>query len=260
MKPKHGRMGMACRRRVDLKRKEPRLRDWNRQIIACDCVCPVSLLKRKEPRLRDWNFEVIRQYCGTICPTWKEKNLDYEIETLLPLITRAATEGLKRKEPRLRDWNVRTGHFSSMPVGLEKKRTSITRLKHQSSLRWYRVVVSLEKKRTSITRLKRSNSASDGKDVRSAWKEKNLDYEIETGMSQHFCCWQVLLEKKRASITRLKLKKLGVCVFSKKKNLKRKEPRLRDWNLAPRREAPIVKIDLKRKEPRLRDWNNAVDV
>ena len=114
-------------------------------------------------------------------PTWKEKNLDYEIET------KAVTE-----DPNLRNY-------------LEKKRTSITRLK-QTVREWFIIPRPiLEKKRTSITRLKQIvqgpiassypslkrkeprlrdwNSKSVtilSHSISPSWKEKNLDYEIET--------------------------------------------------------------------------------
>ena len=65
-------------------------------------------------------------------PAWKEKNLDYEIETRCFLI-----------------WTFR------LDESLEKKRTSITRLKHEIN----RIV---------------------GQLTQYAWKEKNLNYEIQT--------------------------------------------------------------------------------
>ena len=91
----------------------------------------VIILKRKEPRLRDWNSKVVLTEVSSVVSAWKEKNLDYEIETI-------------ENAPQ------RTEDF------LEKKRTSITRLK---------LLVGVP---------------SVALNIKSAWKEKNLDYEIET--------------------------------------------------------------------------------
>ena len=72
-------------------------------------------------------------------------------------------------------------------------------------------------------------SAQSALQTKQAWKEKNLDYEIETSLKL-----QAILDQ----------------AF----DLKRKEPRLRDWNLIfVALEAAL--LFLKRKEPRLRDWN-----
>ena len=115
---------------------------------------------------------------------------------------------LKRKEPRLRDWNCRLSVPSTYasPRSLEKKRTSITRLKLYRSLFYQMLTQALEKKRTSITRLKLS------------------DVSFPVRELVH------ILEKKRTSITRLKLNKEQLMSKPKVLDLKRKEPRLRDWN------------------------------
>ena len=138
---------------------------------------------------------------------WKEKILDYEIETCrggLPLEALQAI--LKRKDSRLRDWNLAIESVDGAISSLEKKRFSITRLKPdlntfraQSELfPWKekildyeietnppvfpRVLASrqLEKKRFSITRLKLPSSPLKHHYLFLAWKEKILDYEIET--------------------------------------------------------------------------------
>jgi len=87
---------------------------------------------------------------------------------------------LKRKDSRLRDWNIgdRKREFDATAI-LEKKRFSITRLKLPvfSIKRW--IASKLEKKRFSITRLKQGLSWRPGLGFY-AWKEKILDYEIET--------------------------------------------------------------------------------
>ena len=118
------------------------------------------------------------------CPVaWKEKHLDYEIETP--------------------GWLVVTDALICL---LEKKSISITRLKHMKYLAglsetalgtWkekhldyeieteFNAVDSkngtgqLEKKSILITRLKRTKRRS-GIFFSSTWKEKHLDYEIET--------------------------------------------------------------------------------
>ena len=66
---------------LNLKRKEPRLRDWNKEIYRWKRI-EFRPLKRKEPRLRDWNARVHAAGWPHAVPPWKEKNLDYEIETL----------------------------------------------------------------------------------------------------------------------------------------------------------------------------------
>ena len=88
---------------------------------------------------------------------------------------------------------------------LEKKRFSITRLKQLRRHPFQRPRRSrLEKKRFSITRLKPGFFML----VSLAcypWKEKILDYEIETCRIAVVSVTLIALEKKRFSITRLKL-------------------------------------------------------
>ena len=137
--------------------------------------------------------------------TWNQKNLDYEIETHLQESDRAVIRFL------------------------EIKRTSITRLK-RAVQPWPQYPCNLEIKRTSITRLKPSMTQKS-RTMLAPWNQKNLDYEIETSSLGTSTENPMTLEIKRTSITRLKLftwQKLWYC-FSK--NLKSKEPRLRDWNL-----------------------------
>ena len=87
---------------VNLKSKEPRLRDWNGRCRAFS-VRRNRNLKSKEPRLRDWNAH-------------NRRRVPYEVR-------------LKSKEPRLRDWNEVEVEGESRLMVLEIKRTSITRLK-----------------------------------------------------------------------------------------------------------------------------------
>ena len=88
--------------------------------------------------------------------TWKEKNLDYEIETFADANTWMPFAIETWKEKNL-DYEIETGSIGMCWIGdisLEKKRTSITRLK-QKSCAMPILLSLLEKKRTSITRLKR---------------------------------------------------------------------------------------------------------
>ena len=115
--------------------------------------------------------------------TWKEKTLDYEIETKRLCSYTLNSNNLKRKDPRLRDWNKKKARGVRGGVPLEP------------------------------------------------WKEKTLDYEIETRHRSRILCYGFPgLEKKRPSITRLKLNKISK-TFVGLVFLKRKDPRLRDWNL-----------------------------
>ena len=99
--------------------------------------------------------------CGTwiesVTSAWKEKYLDYEIETAIFQWTALNKTGiyLKRKVSRLRDWN--------------KKRYEDTGRAIQA---WKEKYLDYEIETTNDwdSRSKRSN----------AWKEKYLDYEIET--------------------------------------------------------------------------------
>ena len=137
---------------------------------------------------------------------WKEKNLDYEIETVRCLTVRVGGV-LAWKEKNL-DYEIETNRDAgdrNYPSPLEKKRTSITRLKPKTSSHQTWIGVSLEKKRTSITRLKLRTCRRAHPLYLKTWKEKNLDYEIETSSSR-----------------RVNGSFIGY--------LKRKEPRLRDWN------------------------------
>ena len=91
----------------------------------------------------------------------------------------------------------------------------------------------------------------------SAWKEKHLDYEIETGLRGQCSIQHQDLEKKSISITRLKLS-IAVLALMTLVPLKRKASRLRDWNLLRIRGLPKLFV-LKRKASRLRDWNKEND-
>ena len=136
--------------------------------------------------------------------TWKEKTLDCEIETAhrprgkIPL-------SFTWKEKTL-DCEIETTSQDTQahrPRGLEKKRTSIARLKPQAADPGGRGCF-LEKKRPSIARLKHDGNPGTARRFRplkrkdprlrdwnknnigirelfaNPWKEKNLDCEIET--------------------------------------------------------------------------------
>ena len=161
---------------------------------------------------------------------WNDKNLDYEIETMVSFDCAFTGFSLKRQEPRLRDWNMAMQNNPMMYCYyLETTRTSITRLKHGDAEQsddvlllswndknldyeietWYirgerNVICSLETTRTSITRLKRLITKDDSS-ASPTWNDKNLDYEIETLPAVYY-------DDIAAP-------------------LKRQEPRLRDWNL-----------------------------
>ena len=195
---------MALRPPFALKREDTRLRDWN----LCGSVNrrrTTSHLKREDTRLRDWNF-VSLEYIRRDTRSWKEKILDYEIET--PWNIRQRVNILFTWKEKILDYEIETDQSIAAPdqdsVLLEKRRYSITRLK----LKFQSFSVLPEK----------------------TWKEKILDYEIETLK----CLGQPTptahrLEKRRYSITRLK----PSCSTSRKVaklGLKREDTRLRDWN------------------------------
>ena len=113
---------------------------------------------------------------------WKDKILDYEIETQRWWWRRWWWFAWKDK---ILDYEIETlkrCHWKFHIRPLEKIRFSITRLKLKDWLSTKSEIVPLEKIRFSITRLKlllcpRPNTY---RDVIGAWKDKILDYEIET--------------------------------------------------------------------------------
>ena len=142
----------------------------------------------------------------------------------------ALTQSLKRKASRLRDWNSRRCWVTSRQVEM------------------------LEKKSISITRLKLTITITDPYAILS-WKEKHLDYEIETSSNASSTDSANTLEKKSISITRLKP---SISDGSRwyLVTLKRKASRLRDWNGSDFcSRASSSETRLKRKASRLRDWN-----
>ena len=111
--------------------------------------------------------------------SWKDKILDYEIETVITLMIEMRFLTWKDK---ILDYEIETSQQyipSRSPVSLEKIRFSITRLKH-----W----------------------RCENNDIsKFTWKDKILDYEIETYINFSIRLCFIRLEKIRFSITRLKL-------------------------------------------------------
>ena len=213
-----------------------------------------GILKRKDSRLRDWNC-AFKERVRLPCWSWKEKILDYEIETVLLGWSVRCCSFLKRKDSRLRDWNwygFVVLHLCGA-VSLEKKRFSITRLK---PVDWSMKACSPSLLKRKDSRLRDWNSIclaqlvwrepswkekildyeiETVKDaaIRSAnlfaWKEKILDYEIETGNAQgrvecSFVPWKEKILDYEIETVR------NVMTRSTARLLKRKDSRLRDWN------------------------------
>ena len=166
--------------------------------------------------------------------TWNDKNLDYEIET---------KRLLRWWERRIFPWNDKNldyeietfswqcfGKTAWHVANLETTRTSITRLKQVKAVMG--IPQSQEILKRQEPRLRDWNFANEGDTIdltQYSWNDKNLDYEIETDALADNHLWAV--------------------------DLKRQEPRLRDWNRGKINTFGSA-FSLKRQEPRLRDWNN----
>ena len=142
--------------------------------------------------------------------TWKDKILDYEIETeSIQDVSPFAWHAWKDK---ILDYEIETCGMNTANNGgrpLEKIRFSITRLKLKiiGSSRFGRFGQSTWKDKILDYEIETSKSQTKQTQALHAWKDKILDYEIETLAWYPFDCWRVqLLEKIRFSITRLKLK------------------------------------------------------
>ena len=118
-------------------------------------------------------------------PSWKDKILDYEIET-----------------------NPKGCFYECRYIAVEKIRFSITRLKHESRREHQDRRLWVEKIRFSITRLKLVDKILVER-VYVCWKDKILDYEIETVTWLNHADNIAIVEKIRFSITRLKLIRLS---------------------------------------------------
>ena len=127
----------------NLKRQEPRLRDWNHS-VGYQLYIGVMVLKRQEPRLRDWN-----PHGWYLCDRFSTLETTRTSITKLKLwsaFIRAVNRlHLKRQEPRLRDWNYPYQRISIQNrQDLETTRTSITRLKQDVKGDYRLPVLSLE--------------------------------------------------------------------------------------------------------------------
>ena len=197
-------------------------------------------------------YFLLQYHCGL---SWNQKNLDYEIETLLWRVVRCFPLSWNQKnldyeiETRLLSVRCRFIFMTWNQKNLDYEIETIMNIDsrdnggpwNQKNLD-YEIETGfdtfaatsqkpLEIKRTSITRLKRVIDATPPPDI-VPWNQKNLDYEIETSTCRHIDCqrqspwnqknldyeietWQVILKWKQARL----------CF------LKSKEPRLRDWNI-----------------------------
>ena len=134
----------------------------------------------------DYEIETVIIAVGQrwLLKTWNQKNLDYEIETTIAPKVEETADVFSWNQKNL-DYEIETDLPQFLPnrtLGLEIKRTSITRLK--------RVYIFTARLWVAAW----------------AWNQKNLDYEIETfpfcREIGKRCLW---VEIKRTSITRLKL-------------------------------------------------------
>ena len=214
---------------MPLKRKEPRLRDWNKNSPSYSLITNFGL-KRKEPRLRDWNSGAAISAKYSKAMTWKEKNLDYEIETYkFGKWNSRWCSDLKRKEPRLRDWNFGlTWTIRGDLTDLKRKEPRLRDWNETWPPPWPPCVPTWKEKNLDYE-IETHPLRPRHQRLRRPWKEKNLDYEIETDVRRIASKRCGRLEKKRTSITRLK-PAVAESVVIGIGNLKRKEPRLRDWN------------------------------
>ena len=126
-------------------------------------------LKRKVSRLRDWNLRQ-SQLELDVERAWKEKYLDYEIETLYQ-----------------HSWH-------SSLNSLEKKSISITRLKQDLDLG--ELLMKITWKEKYLDYEIETNFGKNTHQTENTWKEKYLDYEIETKKITPFLFGQILLKRK----------------------------------------------------------------
>ena len=188
---------------------------------------------------------------------WNQKNLDYEIETLSCAgLSFLKSPYLKSKEPRLRDWN---NTKSKTSPATENSTWNQKNLDYE--IETFRCCLCLPSSRQT-------------------WNQKNLDYEIETRkrLPRIVRTWHSWNQKNLDYEIETCLMP-GVSLSLPQRDLKSKEPRLRDWNrryFAIRTSSSALEIKrtsitrlklpadtpntpctcgLKSKEPRLRDWN-----
>ena len=192
-----------------------------------------NLLAWKEKYL-DYEIETTTYRCSTPktpYSSWKEKYLDYEIETSVTVRISKIVYCLKRKVSRLRDWNFGIPNITAANGRLEKKSISITRLKHADTQPIDGLLITLEKKSISITRLKHVPVIIRAVPLlRASWKEKYLDYEIET-LQKHLECHNFITPWKEKYLDyEIETRYMTAVVVVNRWDLKRKVSRLRDWN------------------------------
>ena len=262
-------------KKIDLKSKEPRLRDWNswRTTVTVSLSwleikrTSITRLKRRygTHANRESSLEIKRtsitrlklimmQAISQPSATWNQKNLDYEIETnrksdvngwlLLLEIKRTSITRLKRAVNDVQMCN-RKRHC------LEIKRTSITRLKQLWRCGGSITSARLKSKEPRLrdwNKIRGDQQKSIQKDLKS--KEPRLrDWNDFTNAT-----WidDLALEIKRTSITRLKQSWGTARASWGRLEIKRTSiTRLKHKPDRPRCE----RFRLKSKEPRLRDWN-----
>ena len=93
----------------------------------------------------------------------------------------------------------------------------------------------------------------------SAWKDKTLDYEIETcgyccGARQGASSW-----KEKTLDYEIETRKSLTQTRTLTRHLKREDSRLRDWNVSVCPRCCCCFLILKREDSRLRDWNDIPD-
>ena len=166
-----------------------------------------------------------------VVTTWKEKYLDYEIETGILQSFRPRSPSWKEK---YLDYEIETSSRRVRSFGhrgiLEKKSISITRLKH---VRWSPAShqhYQLEKKSISITRLKQRQADLDITEDLALEKKSISITRLKPVIVAYTWSTKSSLEKKSISITRLKQSWRGCRHRHQSEFLKRKVSRLRDWN------------------------------
>ena len=191
-------------------------------------------LKREDTRLRDWNTLKVKVVVFAVGLLKREDTRLRDWNELAVSATGVKAD-LKREDTRLRDWNVKRLRLCDLRRPLEKRRYSITRLK----LAIFRAVCDWRlswKEKILDYEIETKNGIFWSMPLFATWKEKILDYEIETiAIFLPEAKPLKILEKRRYSITRLKLGAFGQALAGRDrigvKSWKEKHTRLRDWNL-----------------------------
>ena len=231
-----------------LKRQDTRLRDWNRNLRHADRGTEAPL-KRQDTRLRDWNLYHRGPVGLRERKPWKDKILDYEIET---------------EESGGIDWTAERSTWKDKILDYEIETYLWPYAPFLQFHAWKDKILDYEIE-TDKTRIPINRPYS--------WKDKILDYEIETRLGNHHVAFQLhlkrqdtrlrdwnlslqlgyretnLLEKTRYSITRLKLSPTANGYGELVCNLKRQDTRLRDWNGTP---------ETAGKTPSCRPWKDKI--